>query len=89
MEGEKTVGVRELKQSAAKLVREAKGRSVIITVGGRPVARLEACDKPDVSPSRLQARREFMERAEVLAARVAEKWPSGPSAAETVAEGRD
>ncbi|MCU0309348.1 MAG: type II toxin-antitoxin system prevent-host-death family antitoxin [Acidimicrobiales bacterium] len=45
------IGIRELRADLAAVVRRAgAGESVVVTVSGRPVARLGPVDTPDPSP---------------------------------------
>jgi prevent-host-death family protein len=83
----RTVGVRELKDSATELLRLVRdhGETVEVTYHGRAVARLVPVRQPDV-PALTAS--EWRARADAVAARIGQHWPAGASAVEAVREQR-
>jgi prevent-host-death family protein len=81
-----TVGIRELKQQASQLVRLVRenGSQVQITYRGKVVALLipiESVSRPDEEAQSWAA-------IDHLATEIGARWPTGVSAVEAVAEGR-
>ena len=81
----KTVGVRELKQHASEILRDVSGGSeIIVTVRGKPVARIV----PMLTAERAEAIRKWKVETDELARKISEKWPPGVSALDAVRDVR-
>ena len=81
----KSVGVRELKQRTSAILRDVgRGSEVIVTVRGKPIARIV----PFPNPEWAEAIRKWKESTDQLARRIAEKWPEGVSALDAVRDVR-
>ncbi len=82
-----TVGVRELKEQASRIVRRVSedGEPIDITVRGEVVARLIPMRRRRIDPAEDVA---AMARRDRLAAEVAKYWPKGLSAADAIKEDR-
>jgi prevent-host-death family protein len=79
-----TVGVRELKQQASKLIRRVResGDEIQVTLHGKVVARILP-----VGPTPQDARSAW-DNLDRLAAEIGKRWPEGVAAAQAVDEGR-
>ncbi|MEX0783740.1 MAG: type II toxin-antitoxin system prevent-host-death family antitoxin [Dehalococcoidia bacterium] len=86
----KTVGVRQLKNEATRIVREVRedGAEYVITVGGQPAAVLRPYKEKHPGMTQAEAMDAWLEKTEALAAEITALWPEGLSAAEAVAEQR-
>jgi prevent-host-death family protein len=82
-----TVGIRELRRRASEVIRMVRenGSHVEITLRGKPVAMIIPIDRPSSTEETARA----WEHLDRLAAEIGRRWPSGLSAAEAVAEGRE
>lgn len=84
----KSVGIRELKRDASKILRKVReeGASYEVTYHGRTVARIVPVEAPkkkeDVSFE------EFLAEWDALAEEIGENWPEGLSAVDAVGESR-
>jgi prevent-host-death family protein len=83
----RTVGVRELKDSATELLRRVRddGETIEVTYRGRVVARLVPVRQPGESAASAAA---WRAQADALAARIGRHWPSGASVVDAVREQR-
>ncbi len=82
----RSVGIRELKSQASKIVRSVQetGETVSVTVRGKEVARIV----PALARSRAQELEEWHRGVEKLRRELAAVWPEGVSAVEAVREQR-
>ena len=82
----KTVGIKEFKNQATQLLRHVREEKteVIVTHDGQPVAVLRPYQDEDNAKSRGERLKTAMARADILAEKLAEGWPSGLTAAEAV-----
>ena len=83
----RTVGVRELKASASRLLKRVRerGDEIQITYRGRVVARIVPVPKRRTSERRDRGVWADLDR---LAVEIGTRWPKGVNAATAVAEGR-
>jgi prevent-host-death family protein len=81
----RSVGIRELKQDASRIVREVadRGEEVSVTVRGKVVALLVPA-----APKRSRTSRSTWADLDRVAREVGRRWPKGQSAARAVREGR-
>jgi prevent-host-death family protein len=81
-----TVGVRELKQQASKLIRLVRetGSEVQVTHRGHVVALLI----PDAPLKGQEGEKNSWANLDMLAAEIGARWPEGVTAAQAVAESR-
>jgi len=86
-ESMRSIGVRELKEQATRILRRVreKGEEVQVTYRGRPVARLIPVSGPRSSTRERAAVWSDLDR---LAVEIGARWPVGLKAAEAVREGR-
>ena len=82
-----TVGVRELKQQASKLLRLVRdeGEIIEITNHGEAIARLVPVQPPYYDKQDLAA---WWAKLDDLTAEISASWPEGVSAEDAVKEGR-
>jgi prevent-host-death family protein len=82
-----SIGVRELKTHASKILRrvEEEGEVIDVTRRGAVVARLI----PVARPVDRDTMRHIWEERDRLAAEIAKHWPAGLSAADAIAADRD
>jgi prevent-host-death family protein len=83
----RSIGVRELKQHASRVLRRVreKGEAVEVTYRGQPVARLIPVASPVVRPRHLAAVWSDLDR---LAAEIGARWRGAGGAREAVREVR-
>ena len=81
----KSVGIRELKQDASRIVRQVAddGEEISVTVRGQVVAVLVP-----VKPARRRHSKSAWTDLDRLARDIGRRWPKGRSAAAAVREGR-
>jgi prevent-host-death family protein len=87
LEGDmETVGIRELKQQASKLIRKVRedGTEVQITYHGKVVALLVPVSPANQSVQEIQA----WTNIDHLAAEISARWPKGLSASQAIGEDR-
>jgi prevent-host-death family protein len=82
-----TVGIRELKQHTSELVRLVREQHspIQITYHGTVVAMLVPVEPPEQAEAEKQA----WEKLDELAAQIGNRWPTGVSAAQAIAEDRN
>ncbi|MGD9891832.1 MAG: type II toxin-antitoxin system Phd/YefM family antitoxin [Dehalococcoidia bacterium] len=87
MAATRSVGVRELKTQASRILREVidRGESVDVTHRGRTIARIVPVAAP--SPDEREQDRVWTD-LDRLAAEIATRWPAGATAVDAVREGR-
>ncbi len=85
-----TVGVRELKNNATRIVRAVREESAqyVVTVNGQPVAVLRPYTAADEAAVRAEEVEDYLARLDQLAAAVSAAWRADVSAVEAVAEQR-
>jgi len=85
-----TVGVRELKNQASRVIRQVSEELVeyIVTLRGEPVALLRPLTKEETQRLRQAEVEEGLAEMKALAQRVAEAWTSDKSGVQLVAEQR-
>lgn len=85
-----TIGVRELKNQASKIVRSVREEMAeyVITVNGEPVAVIRPYTQEDVDKEREAAIEQELEELRQLADEIAAAWTSPLTAVEAVAEQR-
>lgn len=86
----KTVGVRQLKNEATRIVREVREHRAeyVITVDGKPVARLTPLGNGENAEERRERIARHVQEAQEIGREIAAAWKSPLSAAEAVAEQR-
>jgi prevent-host-death family protein len=82
----RSVGVRELKNNATKIVRAVREEQAeyIVTVGGRPVAVLRPVTGADVDEWRQGSADPLLDALDELTTEVSESWSSPDSAVDAV-----
>jgi prevent-host-death family protein len=82
-----SVGVRELKANASRILRRVRdhGETVAVTHRGRVVARIVPVAAPEDASTRADAVWSELDR---LAAEIGARWPDGVTAVDAVREGR-
>ena len=85
-----TIGVRELKNKASRIVRAVREEMAeyVITVQGKPVAVLRPLTDEDTQKLRQAEREQALAEMKTLARQIAEAWTSPQSGVELVAEQR-
>jgi prevent-host-death family protein len=85
-----TIGVRELKNHASRIVRAVREEMVeyVITVRGKPVAMLRPLTDEDLQDLRQSETDEALAEMKTLAQQVAVAWISSKNGVELVAEQR-
>ncbi len=85
-----TIGVRELKNQASRLVRAVREEMAeyVITVRGEPVAVLRPFTEEDARQMRQAELGQTLEEMKALARQVAEAWKSPKSGVELIEEQR-
>jgi prevent-host-death family protein len=85
-----TIGVRELKNHASRIVRAVREEMVeyVITVRGKPVAMLRPLTDEDLQDLRQSETDEALAEMKTLAQQVAAAWISPKNGVELVAEQR-
>ena len=85
-----TIGVRELKNQASRVVRAVREEMAeyVITVQGRPVAVLRPFTDEDTQKLRQAETEDTMQEMKALAQQVAAAWTSPKSGVELIAEQR-
>lgn len=85
-----TVGVRELKNSASRIVREVREQRAeyIVTYRGVPVAVLSPISEEATRRIRAMQRATALDELDALAADVSEAWRTEAGAVETLETGR-
>jgi prevent-host-death family protein len=85
-----TVGVRELKNSTSRIVREVREEQAeyIVTYRGEPVAVLRPISEDDARRIRAAQRAEALEELDALAEEVSAAWQADASALEILARDR-
>ncbi len=85
-----TIGVRELKNQASRIVRAVREEMAeyVITVQGEPVAVLRPLTDEDTQKLRRVEREQALAELKALAGQIAEAWTSPQSGVELVAEQR-
>ena len=86
-----TIGVRELKNQASRILRQVReiGAEYIVTVDGTPVAVLRPYTEADSEQARQARIQKFLAEMEVLAREIGEEWQSNQSGVEILQEMRD
>ena len=82
---ERSVGIRELKRDASRIIRQVRetGEEMVVTVRGEVVAVLVP-----VAPPRRARRRSPWSDFDALAREIGRRWPRGTSASAAVREQR-
>jgi len=82
-----TIGIRELKQQASKVLRRVreKGETIEITYRGEAIARLVPVKPPLPSKEKMEATWADLDQ---LTAEINAKWPEGVSAVDAIREVR-
>ncbi len=85
-----TIGVRELKNNATRIVRAVREEhaAYVVTVGGRPVAVIRPYTAADEAVQRAADVDDCLARIEAVARSVAAAWRVPSTATEAVAEQR-
>lgn len=86
----KTIGIKEFKNQVTQLLRQVREErsEIIVTHDGEPIAVLRPFQEDDDAKSRSEQLKAAMVRADMLAEKIAKRWPKGVSAADAVAEQR-
>ena len=87
---EKTVGVRQFKNEATRIVREVREERAeyVITVGGEPAARLVPIESTEGAEEREARIHEYLSEVDRLAREVGQAWKSPLTPVEQVTEQR-
>jgi prevent-host-death family protein len=85
-----TIGVRELKNQASRIVRSVREEMAeyVITVQGEPVAVLRPLTGEDAQKLRQAEREQALAEMKTLAGQIAEAWTSPQSGADLIDEQR-
>ena len=85
-----TVGIKDFKNQATQLLRRVREEQteIIVTHDGEPVAVLRPYVGADDAQRRAESLRAALVQAELLAAKLAKRWPKKVSAARAVAQQR-
>jgi len=85
-----TIGVRELKNQASRLIREVSEQMVeyVVTVRGEPVALLRPLTKDEAQRLRREEVDASLAEMKALAQQVADAWVSDRSGVQLIAEQR-